>query len=150
MHVTNGLQRDTTDGSAQGLLDRLARGNLRSATCPSRTVLDHLTSRWGLLVLLSLQEGTKRFAELRRVIGGVSARMLAKTLQYLEGDGLIVRTDHRLVPPKVEYALSLLGNGAAEQLRRLADWIESNLAGIAAHWPEDRQSIVCGARDASS
>jgi DNA-binding HxlR family transcriptional regulator len=110
-------------------------------------VLDHITSRWGLLVLLSLQEGTKRFGELRRDLGGVSERMLAKTLQDLEGDGLVSRTDHQIVPPKVEYALSRLGSGAAEELRRLADWIEINLVDIATHWPEGRPTIVCGARD---
>jgi DNA-binding HxlR family transcriptional regulator len=71
----------------------------------------------------------------------------AKTLQDLEGDGLVIRTDHRLVPPKVEYRLSPLGMGAAEELRRLADWIEINLVAIASHWPEDKQTILCGARE---
>ena len=84
------------------------RGNLLAEVCPSRTVLQHVTSRWGLLILMVLAEDTHRFAELRRRIGGVSERMLAQTLQWLEGDGLVLRVALDVVPPHVEYSLTPL------------------------------------------
>lgn len=111
------------------------RGNLLAEQCPSREVLKHVTSRWGVLVLIVLEGGTLRFSELRRRIGGVSERMLAQTLQWLEGDGLVLRVAHDVVPPHVEYSLTPLGEQAASLVRQLADWIEGNIGAIAAHWP---------------
>ena len=119
-------------GSGVPLSERLQRGNLLAAACPSRDVLKHVTSRWGVLVLMVLEKGTHRFSELRRAIGGVSERMLAQTLQWLEGDGLVVRVAHEVVPPHVEYSLTPLGREAAEKVRGLADWIEVNLPRIVA------------------
>lgn len=119
------------DGNAcSPLLDRMRRGELLVAACPSREVLKHLTSRWGVLVLLVLETGTHRFSELRRAIGGVSERMLAQTLQWLEGDGLLDRIAHEVVPPHVEYRLTSLGREAAEKVRGLTDWIEESLPRI--------------------
>ncbi len=112
------------------LSERARRGDLMAALCPSRDVLKHLTSRWGVLVLLVLQDGTHRFSALRKKIGGVSERMLAETLQALEGDGFVIRTDHRVVPPHVDYRLTALGAEAAEKVAGLADWIEENLPRI--------------------
>lgn len=111
---------------------RVQRGDLLAEACPSREVLKHVTSRWGVLVLMVLESGTHRFSELRRAIGGVSERMLAQTLQWLEGDGLIERIAHPVVPPHVEYRLTPLGIEAAEKVRGLADWIEENLGKIIA------------------
>ena len=116
------------------LSERLRRGDLMAEACPSREVLKHVTSRWGVLVLLALQGGTHRFSELRRAIGGVSERMLAQTLQWLEGDGLVDRVAYEVVPPHVEYSLTLLGREAAERVRALADWIEVSLPCIAQTW----------------
>ncbi len=112
------------------LSQRLRPGNLLAADCPSREVLRHVTSRWGVLVLIVLEGRTHRFSELRRAIGGVSERMLAQTLQWLEGDGLVLRTALEVVPPHVEYSLTPLGREAAEKVRILADWIEINLPRI--------------------
>lgn len=113
---------------AQAFLDRAQRANVMAADCPSRVVLQHVTSRWGTLVLLALLAGgTLRFSELRRRVGGVSERMLAQTLQVLEGDGLIRRHAHQVVPPHVDYALTPLGAEAAERVLSLAGWIEANL-----------------------
>jgi len=116
------------------LSERVRRGDLLSGACPSREVLKHLTSRWGVLVLLVLQDGTHRFSELRKKIGGVSERMLAETLQALEGDGFLIRTDHHVVPPHVDYRLTRLGEEAAEKVAALADWIEESLPRIARNW----------------
>src|SRR3982751_5953417 len=112
------------------LSEKPGRGDLMAATCPSREVLAHMTSRWGVLVLIALEGGTRRFGELRRVGGGVSERMLARTLQWLEGDGLVDRVAYQVVPPHVEYSLTPLGREAAEKVRSLADWIEVSLPQI--------------------
>jgi DNA-binding HxlR family transcriptional regulator len=106
---------------------KLRNGDLLDVNCPSREVLKHVTSRWGVLVLLVLESGTHRFAELRRAIGGVSERMLSQTLQWLEGDGLVLRRALDVVPPHVEYSLTPLGEEAAERVRSLADWIEARV-----------------------
>ena len=112
------------------LLNKMRRGELLVEACPSREVLKHLTSRWGVLVLLVLETRVHRFSELRRAIGGVSERMLAQTLQWLESDGLVDRTAFKVVPPHVEYRLTPLGREAAEKVRGLADWIETSLPRI--------------------
>lgn len=104
--------------------------NVLAAECPSRAVLKHLTSQWGVLVMLALQHGTLRFSALRRRVGGVSERMLAQTLRFLEGDGLVLRVAYPVVPPHVEYSLTPLGVEAAARVAALTGWIEANLAEI--------------------
>lgn len=116
--------------------DKMRRGELMAANCPSREVLKHLTSRWGVLILIALQDGTHRFGDLRRKVGGVSERMLSQTLQWLEADGIVKRTEYRVVPPHVEYSLTPLGEEAAEKVRGLADWIETSMPRIAQHWAD--------------
>lgn len=106
------------------------RGNLFAEKCPSRQILTHVTSRWGVLILVALLEGTHRFSELRRRIGGVSERMLSQTLQWLEADGFVTRTAYPVVPPHVEYSLTPLGREISEQMRQLTNWIEENLERI--------------------
>ncbi|MEO6300820.1 MAG: helix-turn-helix domain-containing protein [Paracoccaceae bacterium] len=121
---------------AQSLLNRIQTGNVMAADCPSRQVLTHVTSRWGSLVMIALTTGTHRFSGLRRKIGGVSERMLAQTLQQLEGDGMVRRVAHDVVPPHVEYSLTPLGQGAAEKVLALSVWIETNLPAIMQARPE--------------
>ena len=121
---------------AQTLLNRIQAANVLAADCPSRQVLTHVTSRWGALVMIALATGTHRFSALRRKIGGVSERMLAQTLQQLEGDGLVLRVAHDVVPPHVDYSLTPLGQQAAERVVALSGWIEANLAKILAGRPE--------------
>ncbi|MRT05091.1 transcriptional regulator [Ewingella americana] len=107
--------------------ERLRRGEVMSADCPSREILSHVTSRWGVLVLIALSDGTQRFSELRRKINGVSEKMLAQTLQTLETDGFVDRISYPVVPPHVEYSLSPLGVEVQTQLTGLTDWVETNL-----------------------
>lgn len=116
------------------LCERLRRGDLLAEQCPSRDILRHMTSRWGVLVMIVLAHGTHRFSELRRAIGWVSERMLAQTLQNLENDGLVDRRAFDVVPPHVEYSLTPLGREAAEKLRALTDWIEDSLPRIVDVW----------------
>lgn len=117
-------------GMAVTLAARMRRGDLFSEKCPSREVLKHVTSRWGVLILVALLGGTHRFSDLRRKVGGVSERMLAQTLQWLERDGIVLRQSYPVVPPHVEYSLTPLGHAAAEKVEALAEWIEENLPEI--------------------
>ncbi|WP_369979164.1 winged helix-turn-helix transcriptional regulator [Xanthomonas bundabergensis] len=108
----------------------IPRGQVFAQNCPSRAVLSHVTSRWGVLVLVALRKGTHRFGDLRRRLEGVSEKMLSQTLQALEADGLVQRTAYPVVPPHVEYALTPLGEDAAVHVQALVDWIETNIGAI--------------------
>ncbi|WP_434463095.1 winged helix-turn-helix transcriptional regulator [Serratia plymuthica] len=119
-----------TNSVVEPLSEKMLRGDVMAAACPSREILSHLTSRWGVLILIALLPGTLRFSEIRRRIGGVSERMLAQTLQLLEKDGMINRYDYNIVPLRVEYTLTPLGKEAAAKVRDLADWVENNLAAL--------------------
>ncbi|MER6631067.1 helix-turn-helix domain-containing protein [Streptomyces sp. NPDC000987] len=98
--------------------------------CPYRLVLEHVTSRWGVLVLIHLLDRPHRFSELRRAIGRVSEKMLTQTLQTLERDGLVHRDAKPVIPPRVDYSLTGLGREAAEQVRALAEWTQDRMAAV--------------------
>ncbi|MFI7586730.1 winged helix-turn-helix transcriptional regulator [Spongisporangium articulatum] len=93
------------------------------ADCPSRIVLDHVTSKWGVLVLVALSHGTLRWGQLRRAVQGVSEKMLAQTLQTLERDGLVHREALPVIPPHVEYSLTPLGQDLGTKLLPLMEWL---------------------------
>jgi DNA-binding HxlR family transcriptional regulator len=107
-------------------------GDVYAPACPSRGVLEHVTSRWGVLVLVALLQGTFRFSELRRKVAGVSEKMLAQTLQTLEADGFVHREVFAEIPPRVEYTLTPLGRDAAAHVQALVQWIEGNLTRVLA------------------
>lgn len=110
------------------LRERLCRGDLFASPCPSRMVLKHVCSQWGLLILISLQgKKVMRFAELRKKLGGVSEKMLAQSLQALASDGFLLRKSYPVVPPHVEYRLTEMGEEIADRVAQLTDWIECNL-----------------------
>ncbi|WP_375570078.1 helix-turn-helix domain-containing protein [Seohaeicola saemankumensis] len=127
---------------AQQLRDGALQPDVMSQNCPSRRILQHVTSRWGTLVLVALEPGTQRFSTLRRRIGGISERMLAQTLQQLESDGLVHRHAHDVVPPHVDYTLTPLGRDLAPRLLSLAIWIEDNLANLLQSAPIARASAA--------
>jgi len=115
------------------MLPQLLEPNVMARECPSRLVLEHVTSRWGVLVLIALLEsGTLRFNELRRQVGGVSEKMLAQTLQTLERDGFVHREAYPVIPPRVDYSLTEPGREAAEQVAALGHWIERTLPDVLA------------------
>lgn len=118
------VERPTT------VANQLREGQLFDPGCPLRIILQHVTSRWGVLILVALIAGTHRFSDLRRKIGGVSEKMLAQTLQFLEHDGFVIRKSYPVVPPHVEYSLSPMGLEVARHVEGLADWIEANLQKI--------------------
>ena len=105
-------------------------GQVLSTECPSREILEHLTSKWSVLVLRCLSDGVHRFSELKQRIEGVSEKMLSQTLKTLEHDGFILRTVYPVVPPKVEYQLTILGSQAAEKTMYLIGWIDKSLPEI--------------------
>ena len=100
--------------------------------CPSRPALEHITGRWGTLVLLALREGPTRFNELRRRVDGVSEKMLAQSLHALERDGFVGRTVHSTIPPRVEYTLTPLGMTVMERLTDLVECLEGAMPEILA------------------
>ena len=119
-----------TNTKTATLSELMRRGELFSVKCPSREILKHVTSRWGVLVLVALMEGTHRFSDLRRKVGGVSEKMLAQTLQCLEKDGFVKRVSLPVVPPHVEYTLTSMGEEVSHKVASLADWIEENTSRI--------------------
>jgi len=106
---------------------RALKADVLQEQCPSRGVMEHIASRWGVLVILVLSKGTHRFSELRRAVGGVSEKMLAQTLHTLQADGFVLRTAYPEVPPRVEYQLTPLGQELSMHVAGLVGWIEKNL-----------------------
>ncbi|MFD0852991.1 winged helix-turn-helix transcriptional regulator, partial [Actinomadura adrarensis] len=99
--------------------------------CEVRQILDRVADKWSLLVIALLDECSMRFTELRREVDGISQRMLARTLRHLERDGLVERTVHPVVPPRVDYALTPLGRSLHSTIKALVDWTERHQAEIA-------------------
>ncbi|MGO4649202.1 winged helix-turn-helix transcriptional regulator [Nocardia sp. 2YAB30] len=111
-----------------------------NSECPAREVLDHITSRWGVLILTALGGGPLRFSELHGMIGGISEKMLSQTLRTLVRDGLIARAVEPTTPPRVSYQLTALGQGLTESLQQFLDWIRRHTVEVvAAQRHHDRQ-----------
>jgi DNA-binding HxlR family transcriptional regulator len=98
--------------------------------CPSRVLLDHITSRWGVLILVALSGGTMRWGELRRWAEGISEKMLAQTLRTLEADGLVERQARPVVPPHVDYRLTGRGRELTDLVLPLMRWIDEHASEI--------------------
>jgi DNA-binding HxlR family transcriptional regulator len=101
-----------------------------SAKCPTRLVLNRIADKWTVLVVILLQTETKRFSQLQREIDGISQKMLTQTLRGLERDGLVNRTVHASVPPKVEYALTPLGHTLKDLLYAVKTWSETHINAV--------------------
>ncbi|GCE77767.1 winged helix-turn-helix transcriptional regulator [Cellulomonas biazotea] len=114
------------------VLDRLLTDGVLASACPSRVVLDHVTSKWGVLLLVALSERTLRWGELRRIVEGISEKMLAQTLRTLEADGLVHREVTATVPPRVDYSLTPLGRELVDHLLPLMRWVADHADGIVA------------------
>jgi DNA-binding HxlR family transcriptional regulator len=100
--------------------------------CPVAAVLDRVAGKWSLGILTAAGHGPVRFTELERSMTGVSRRMLTLTLRRMERDGLLVRTVHPTVPPRVEYTLSRSGHELRESLLALSSWVDRHGATLAA------------------
>lgn len=95
-------------------------------------MLDRIGDKWAIYVVDRLGTGPRRFSELLRGIDGITARMLTVTLRGLERDGLLTRTVHASVPPRVDYALTPLGLTLREAIGRLVGWADDHLPEIEA------------------
>ncbi|MEW1860543.1 helix-turn-helix transcriptional regulator [Streptomyces sp. NBC_00669] len=102
--------------------------------CPARDMVDHVTSRWGIWVLISLRSNALRFYELRESIQGISEKMLAQTLRVLVRDGLVWREVEPTTPPQVTYGLTEFGRDVGEPLTELFDRITRRLSADGADW----------------
>lgn len=109
-----------------------APGEVFASACPSRVVLDHVTSKWGVLVLVALADGPLRWSELRRRAEGISEKMLAQTLRTLEADGFVHRDAQPVIPPRVDYSLTERGTEIVSLLLPLFGWVVANAEAIVA------------------
>jgi DNA-binding HxlR family transcriptional regulator len=105
-------------------------GNVYASDCPTRQVLDRIGDKWTALIIGVLEEETMRFSEIKRRIGGISQKMLTQTLRNLERDGLVTRTVYAEVPPRVEYALTPLGETLVMPLTAIRQWAEANIGDV--------------------
>jgi DNA-binding HxlR family transcriptional regulator len=100
--------------------------------CPSRQLLDRIGDTWSVLVVASLAQGPQRYTALAKRIGGISPKMLTQTLRALERDGLITRTVHASVPPRVDYELTVLGSSLLQLVGALESWAQSHMGDVLA------------------
>lgn len=109
------IMEDGTTKSLRNMCDTEAAGEVRQ-------ILDRIGDKWSLLVIAMLGPGPRRFMELRRDIGQISQRMLTLTLRQLERDGLVQRTVFPVIPPRVEYRLTSLGETLLESIQGIVSW----------------------------
>ncbi|WP_203937654.1 winged helix-turn-helix transcriptional regulator [Spirilliplanes yamanashiensis] len=100
--------------------------------CPSRQVLDRIGDRWSVLVVAVLRGGPRRYGEIAATIEGVSQKMLTQTLRALERDGLVTRTVHATVPPRVDYELTGLGRSLLGLVAALENWAYTHMGDVLA------------------
>lgn len=100
--------------------------------CVLTDLVDMIGGRWKVLAMWRLMDGSKRFTELRRLMPGVTQKMLTQQLRQLEDDGLVDRKVYPQVPPKVEYSLTATGEELCELLKDLAEWAKIHMPSLAA------------------
>lgn len=98
--------------------------------CPVRRALDRIGDKWTVLLIGMLEDGPRRFSDLRRGIGGISQKMLTQTLRSLERDGLVSRTLYPEVPPRVEYSLTPLGETLCEPIAAIVQWTNAHIGEV--------------------
>jgi DNA-binding HxlR family transcriptional regulator len=106
------------------------RGDVFSGDCPTRQLLDRIGDKWSVLILVRLGERDLRFSALKRLVGGISQKMLAATLRALERDGLVTREVEPTVPVTVTYGITPLGRDLLSALRMMIDWAETRMAEV--------------------
>ena len=102
------------------------------STCRAREVLQRVGDKWSVLVIDLLGHETRRFTELHRAVDGITARMLTVTLRGLERDGIVTRTIHPVIPPRVDYSLTPMGRTLLDTIGQLVAWTDSHLPEIEA------------------
>ncbi|OIV35308.1 transcriptional regulator [Mangrovactinospora gilvigrisea] len=129
---------------AQREREREWRHDVFGLMCPGRAVFTLLANKWTGLAINALADGPARFGDLRRRLEGISPKVLTQTLRRLEENGLVRREVFAEVPPRVEYALTPLGEGALEPLAALRTWIRANTGSFRA----DAPVLALGGEDA--
>ena len=97
----------------------------------ARSILARVGDKWSILIIVLLGDGSKRFNEIKRTVGGISQRMLTLTLRGLERDGLVIRTQFPTIPPRVEYELTSLGKTLWEAVEPLSTWAQAHVRQVA-------------------
>ena len=135
--------RQSETGVTQQAAQR-TEGCPQSTECPKTSqVLARVGEKWSVLIIIMLADGPRRFSDLKRAIGGISQRMLTLCLRGLERDGLVKRTVFPVVPPRVEYELTALGQSLRQPVTQLAHWARSHLAELDAARAEfDRREAL--------
>ena len=110
-----------------GHVDACDRNDVYAAACPCREMLDVLANKWSALAIGLLEDGPRRFGELKRELQGISPKVLSSTMKKLEDADLVHREVFAEVPPRVEYSLTPLGESAAAPLAMLRDWVDANV-----------------------
>jgi len=108
----------------------LAEFEVLAEDCPSRPVLDHVTGRWGTLIVLALHDGPRRFSEIRRAVAGINDKALSQGLRHLERDGLVLRNASDRFPSRVEYRLTEIGAGMEARLREMVSYLYANMGEV--------------------
>lgn len=115
-------------------------GDAFDPECPTRVILDRVGDKWTVLIIEILDDGPKRFGEIRRAIGGITPKVLTSTLRSLVADGLVTRQSFGEVPPRVEYSLTDLGRSLQAPVTALRRWAERNVAELIDN--RDRQAEI--------
>lgn len=104
----------------------------REYSCGLEAALEVIGGKWKVLILWALGSGALRFGELRRQIPGISEKMLIQSLKEMETDGIVTRNDYKVVPPRVDYAMTPFGHSLCEALAPLCAWGQQHVERIAA------------------
>lgn len=137
-----------TDGARQA---DIARPRPQLSDCRARDVLHRVGDKWSVFVIDRLGLGSQRFSELRRGIDGITSRMLTVTLRGLERDGLVTRTIHAVIPPRVDYELTPMGTTLLQTIEQLIAWADTHSGDIyAARAAYDAQHAPDGACEAAA
>jgi DNA-binding HxlR family transcriptional regulator len=118
--------------------------NVLSQTCESRQALERIADKWTCLITYALLDGPRRHGELKRMIEGISQKMLTQTLRSMEADGLVTRTVIDVIPPHVEYGLTPLGRTLSDPLVAICRWAMDHLPEMQAARQKSRSAARLG------
>ena len=114
----------------QPALNRIADMGIFDTECAGHQILDKIADKWTILIIYALTQGTKRYSDLKQQIIGISPKMLIQNLRNLERNGLIKRDIYPIIPPRVDYSLTPLGESLAEPLAVLGEWAYQHIEDV--------------------
>lgn len=122
--------KSKTNYSSQPALDRIAKMGVFDTQCEGHQILEKIANKWTILIIYALTQGKKRYSDLKQQIVGISSKMLIQNLRNLERTGLIQRDIYPVVPPRVDYSLTSLGESLAESLAVLGEWAYRHVSDV--------------------